>query len=193
MTRTPLTKPPVERLQPRPRSAIHVALAVAVLALGAVLLYPVACKKAQPKAQPRPGLLEVEPGVPQTGLRTVTMRLGNKDFTLEVADTPDRQRDGLMFRKSMPPDHGMIFVFRGERPLSFWMRNTYIPLDLVFVNVRREVVAIKPGVPLNDRTSVDSEAPASYVIELNRGAAARAGLKVGDKLDIPADARQAAR
>src|SRR5688572_15725267 len=125
MTRTPLTKPPVERIEPRPRTATHLALAVAIVALGALLLYPVVCRKAE---SPRPGLIEVPPGVPQTGLRTVTMRLGNQDFTLEVADTPDRQRDGLMFRKNMPADHGMIFVFPTERPLSFWMRNTYIPL-----------------------------------------------------------------
>lgn len=190
MTRTPLTKPPAERLQPRPRTATHVALAVAVAALAAALLYPVACRKKDP---PRPALLGVERGSPQTGLRTVTVRLGNEDFTLEVADTPESTRQGLMFRESMPDNHGMIFVFPTERPLSFWMKNTYIPLDVVFVNVRREVVAIKPGRPLNDRTSIDSGAPASYVIELNRGAAARAGLKVGDKIDLPAEARRPAR
>jgi uncharacterized protein len=189
MTRTPLTKPPVERLQPRPRTATQAALVVAILALAGALLYPLACRK----EQPRPGLLNVEPGVPQTGLRTVTMRLGNEDFTLEVADTPDRQRDGLMFRKEMPANHGMIFVFPTERPLSFWMRNTYIPLDVVFVNVQRQVVAIKPGRPRDDRTSINSDAPASYAIELNRGTAARVGLKVGDRIDIPAEARQPMR
>ncbi len=190
MTRIPLTKPRVERLEPR-RSlkATHVALIAAIVALVGVLLYPTFFKK----EPPRPSLLSVEPGVPQTGLRTVTMRLGNRDFTLEVADTPDTTRDGLMFRKSMPADHGMIFVFPTERPLSFWMKNTYIPLDVVFVNVQRQVVAIKPGRPLDDRRSINSDAPASSAIELNRGAAAAAGLKVGDRIDIPAEARAGGR
>jgi uncharacterized protein len=186
MTRTPLTKPPVERLEPRRSlTGTHVALVAAIVALVGVLLYPTFFKK----EPPRPSLLSVEAGVPQTGLRTVTMRLGDRDFQLEVADTPDRQRDGLMFRKTMPANHGMIFVFPVERPLTFWMRNTFIPLDVVFVNVQRQVVAIKPGRPLDERTSISSDAPASYAIELNRGAAAAAGLKVGDRIDIPADAR----
>ena len=189
MTRTPLTTPPVERLQPRPKTATNVALVVAIAALGAALLYPVACKN----DPPRPGLIGVETGRPQTGLRTVGVRLGNKDFTLEVADTPDSRRDGLMWRESMPADRGMIFVFPNEQPVSFWMRNTLIPLDVVFVNVQRQVVAIKQGRPRDDRTGITSGAPVSYVIELNRGAAAGAGLKVGDKIDIPADARSATR
>ena len=191
MTRIPLTKPQVERLEPRRSlTATHVALIAAIVALVGVLLYPTFFKK----DPPRPGLLSVEPaGVPQTGLRTVTVRLGNRDFTLEVADTPDTTRDGLMFRKSMPADHGMIFVFPAERPLTFWMKNTYIPLDVVFVNVQRQVVAIKPGRPLDDQTGIHSDSPASYAIELNRGAAAAAGLKVGDRIDIPAEARRAAR
>jgi uncharacterized protein len=190
MTRTPLTKPRVERLEPRRSlTATHVALFAAIVALAGVLLYPIACRK----ETPRPGLLSVEAGVPQTGLRTVKVRLGNRDFTLEVADTPDTTRDGLMFRKSMPADHGMIFVFPTERPLAFWMKNTFIPLDVVFVNVQRQVVAVKPGRPLDDRTGITSDEPASYAIELNRGAAKAAGLKVGDRIDIPAEARQAAR
>src|SRR5688572_4612171 len=107
MTRIALTKPPVERFEPRRSlTATHVALVAAMVALAGALLYPIACKK----EVPRPGLLNLEDGKPQSGLRTVVMRLGNRDFTLEVADTPDRQRDGLMFRKSMPADHGMIFV-----------------------------------------------------------------------------------
>jgi uncharacterized membrane protein (UPF0127 family) len=69
------------------------------------------------------------------------------------------------------------------------MKNTYIPLDVVFVNVQRQVVAIKPGRPLDERRTINSDAPASYAIELNRGAAAAAGLKVGDRIDIPAEAR----
>jgi uncharacterized membrane protein (UPF0127 family) len=189
MTRNPLTKPPDERLQPRSPTATQVALIAALLALGAALVYPLACRK----QAPRPGLLGVDAAREQPKLRTVDVRLGNRNFRLEVADNDDTRAYGLMHRRTMPADHGMIFVFPTERPVTFWMRNTFIPLDVVFVNVQRQVVAIKQGRPLDDRTPLSSGAPASYVIELNQGTAAAAGLKVGDKIDIPAEARRATR
>ena len=189
MTRTVLTKPPVERFRPRSPTATHVALAIGILALGAALVYPIACKK----EAPRPGLAGLNDPPARAKLATVQVRLGNKDFQLEVADNPDTRAYGLMNRRSMPADHGMIFVFPSEERVSFWMRNTYIPLDVVFVNVQRQVVAIKQGRPLDDRNGISSGAPVTYVIELNRGAAETAGLKVGDRIDIPAEARRAAR
>ena len=117
------------------------------------------------------------------------MQIGTKTFTLEVADTNDSRRTGLMQRKSMPADHGMIFVFAEEQPLGFWMKNTLIPLDVIYLDAKGKVVSIKKLEPL-DLTAVDSDGPAKYAIEINRGAAAGAGVKVGDVLNIPERARE---
>ena len=121
-------------------------------------------------------------------LPTVPMKLGSKTFTLEVAnDTPEREK-GLMRRDSMPADHGMIFVFAGEERLGFYMKNTRIPLDIIFVNSSGVVVSIKQMRPYDVSTTY-TDAPAKWAIELNQGAAAQAGVKVGDQLSIPETAR----
>ena len=89
----------------------------------------------------------------------------------------------------MPDNHGMIFVFGEERELDFWMKNTRFPLDIAFLDATGKVVSIKQ-MRAYDLTSIPSEAPAKYAIELNLGAAAKAGLKVGNQIDIPSEAKQ---
>lgn len=147
-----------------------VAWAIAVvLALGAP-----SCKSdKQRRPQPEPG--------------TVRMKLGAETFTLEVASTPRARNLGLMHRTSMPQDRGMLFVFEDEEERSFWMKNTHIPLDIVYINGAGKVVSIKQMKPL-DEIGVWSDHPAQYAVELNEGAAKRAGVKVGDVLIIPPDA-----
>lgn len=125
-------------------------------------------------------------------LRAVEMKIGQRDFTLEVADTPAARQRGLMHRKSMPEDRGMIFVFPGEAVRDFWMRNTHIPLDIIFVNAERKVVSIEQMKPYDER-GASSGKPAKYAIELNKGMAEKAGVKVGDVVEIPAGARETDR
>jgi uncharacterized membrane protein (UPF0127 family) len=121
-------------------------------------------------------------------LPTVPMKLGSKTFTLEIAnDAPEREK-GLMRRDSMPADHGMIFVFPDEQRLGFYMKNTRIPLDIIFVNAAGVVVSVKQMRPY-DVSTVYTDAPAKWAIELNQGKAAEAGVKVGDQLTIPESAR----
>lgn len=122
---------------------------------------------------------------------TVPMQLGDKTFTLEVAATREAQQTGLMFRKTMPADHGMIFVFHDESPREFWMKDTYLALDIVYLTREGKVVSIHSLEPLN-RAPVPSAGPAMYAVELNRGAALGAGLKAGDKVEIPARIREIA-
>jgi uncharacterized membrane protein (UPF0127 family) len=112
------------------------------------------------------------------------MRLGNKPFTLEVADTPATVQYGLMRRDSMPADHGMIFVFADEAERGFWMKNTRIPLDIVYVAADGKIVSIKQMKPYDERTT-PSDGPAQYAIELNKGAAESVGLKPGMALQLP--------
>ncbi|HEY2587600.1 MAG TPA: DUF192 domain-containing protein [Tepidisphaeraceae bacterium] len=122
------------------------------------------------------------------GLPTVKMQIGHRTFVLEVARTQAEQEKGLMKRDSMPADHGMIFPFKEERVLSFWMKDTRFPLDIVFADSKGKVVSIHQ-MEAYDENSTSSDFPARYAIELNKGAAKDAGVKVGDVLDIPPPAR----
>lgn len=123
---------------------------------------------------------------------TVPMRIGRETFHLEIADSDDEQRRGLMYRESMPADHGMIFVNDDERERSFWMEATLIPLDILYLDRTGRVLSIKRMKP-RDRTGVPSDGPAMYAIELNQGAAARAGVAVGDRLAVPDNVRELGR
>jgi uncharacterized membrane protein (UPF0127 family) len=132
---------------------------------------------------------KTEQETPRTDAYTVAMKLGGETFHVEIADTPRKQQLGLMHRKSMPADRGMIFVFPDEQERSFWMKNTLIPLDIVYADATGKVVSVKHMKPL-DESPVPSDGPAKYAVELNQGAAGRAGVKTGDVLDIPAEARE---
>ncbi|HSU66272.1 MAG TPA: DUF192 domain-containing protein [Tepidisphaeraceae bacterium] len=122
------------------------------------------------------------------GLPMVKMRIGNETFQIEVAKSDAEQEKGLMKRDSMPDDHGMIFVFKTQRVLSFWMKDTRFPLDIVFVDSGGKVVSIKQ-MKAYDESNTSSDEPARYAIELNKGAAKRCGVKTGDVLEIPTAAR----
>ena len=124
--------------------------------------------------------------------RTVSMKIGRETFILEIVDTPKLRETGLMHRKSMAPDHGMLFVFEHRQFLGFWMRNTLIPLDILYVDTDGRVATIRQMKPL-DETSIASGEPVLYAIELNEGAAARAGVKEGDRLQLPAEYAQTKR
>lgn len=112
------------------------------------------------------------------------VQIGQRLFTLEVADEPHEQEVGLMFRESMPVDRGMIFVFPNEQVRSFWMRNTLIPLDILYLDSDGRIVSIKTMKP-KDETPISSEKRARYAIEVNAGVARGLGLKVGDRVFSP--------
>ncbi|HXZ17327.1 MAG TPA: DUF192 domain-containing protein [Roseiarcus sp.] len=108
-----------------------------------------------------------------------------QEFKVEVAaDDASRER-GLMNRRFMPADHGMLFEFPKNAPVSFWMKNTYIPLDLIFLSpagVVTNIVAMAE--PLSERI-IPSGPPCAAVLEVNGGVAASIGLKVGDTVKHP--------
>ena len=121
-------------------------------------------------------------------LPTVTVSLNARAFVLEVARTADEQATGLMHRTSMPADHGMIFVFPNPQRLSFWMKNTRIPLDIAYLDANATVLNVEPMYPL-DLRGVPSDGDAKYAIELNQGTAKQIGLRRGDRVALPADVR----
>lgn len=107
---------------------------------------------------------------------------GTSSFTVEFVDTDESRAKGLMFRKEMAEDHGMLFDFRREQPVWFWMKNTYLPLDMIFARADGVIVSIaRDAVPLSEET-ISSGGSVRFVLEVVAGTAARLGVKPGDRL-----------
>ncbi len=107
---------------------------------------------------------------------------GTHSFKVEVAADDESREQGLMNRRFMPADHGMLFEFPETAPVSFWMKNTYIPLDMIFISPRGVVTnVVARAEPLSERV-IPSGPPCAAVLEVNGGVAASIGLKVGDSV-----------
>lgn len=106
----------------------------------------------------------------------------NLTIYIEVSKTDEEIQYGMMYRRHMDEDKGMLFFMKNERPQSFWMKNTYIPLDIIYINSDYKIVSIqKEAEPLSE-TSLPSYEPALYVLEVNGGFCDRHNVKVGDKV-----------
>lgn len=109
---------------------------------------------------------------------------GERSFTIEVADTDLKRSAGLMFRTAMADGHGMLFVFEQTRHLSFWMKNTPMPLDLIFIGEDGRVIATLPGEPFST-APISPRVPARFVLELKAGTAQKTGIADGDRMRHP--------
>jgi len=105
-------------------------------------------------------------------------------FTVEVAATPEQQERGLMFRKSVAGDRGMIFPYDPPQDVGFWMKNTLIPLDMLFIRANGQIARIATAKPL-DLSAVPAGEPVAAVLELRGGRAAELGIQPGDRVDWP--------
>ena len=107
-------------------------------------------------------------------------------FTVEIAETPETQTRGLMERPALAPHAGMLFIFSDVAPRAFWMMNTLIPLDMLFIDADRRIINIQanapPCVPPQRCPTYHSTAPAQYVLEIAGGRAQALGLRAGDQL-----------
>ncbi|PKA83551.1 hypothetical protein ATE92_1707 [Ulvibacter sp. MAR_2010_11] len=101
---------------------------------------------------------------------------------IEIADDDYQTETGLMYRKSMPAHQGMLFVFNDERVRAFYMKNTEFPLDILFINSNKEIVTLVKNAKAFDQTSLPSDAPSTYVLEVNAGLSDKWGLEKGDKI-----------
>ena len=106
-------------------------------------------------------------------------------ITAEVSNSREETSLGLMYRKEMAEDRGMLFVFPNDAPRSFWMKNTYLELDMIFVNSERQVVSVVERATPHTETPRKSLAPARYVLEVGGGLASKWGIKPGSKLEVP--------
>ncbi|WP_185982715.1 DUF192 domain-containing protein [Aureimonas mangrovi] len=116
---------------------------------------------------------------------TLVTQGGTHRIEVEVVDTPDTRATGLMHRESLDEDHGMLFVFDETQPVSMWMKNTLIPLDMLFLREDGSVATIARNARPFSLTPIPSSEPVRYVLELNGGAAQDYGVAVGDRLVHP--------
>ena len=103
-------------------------------------------------------------------------------FNIEIADTDYETETGLMYRESMEQNQAMLFVFKNERPHSFYMKNTYIPLDLFFITKEMKIATIIENAKPLDESGLPSEVPVTYVLETNAGIAKLWDIKEGDSI-----------
>lgn len=114
------------------------------------------------------------------------VELKGQRFTVEIADDHEKRNRGLMFRDQLAEDTGMLFLHDVEQPLAYWMKNTRIPLDILYFDSERRLVSVSKGVPpcsLGNRCPpYPSAGPALYVLELNAGQASKLGVVPGDEI-----------
>ena len=115
--------------------------------------------------------------------RQAGLRVAGIPITVEIADDPATRSRGLMERDSLPQDHGMLFVYSEEQVLSFWMRNTRIPLDIAFIDGNGVIVDIQ-GMEPHDEESRLSRQPAMYALEMSRDWFEEHGVRVGDRVEF---------
>lgn len=123
---------------------------------------------------------------PGSGNLAIVTDAGQHDFAVELALTPEQRGQGLMYRRELAPDAGMLFDF-GSRAgrASMWMKNTFIPLDMLFIEADGEIESIAERTTPQSLEAVSSRGPVRYVLELNGGTAARLGIKPGDRVELP--------
>lgn len=125
----------------------------------------------------------VAEGTPAPQGDLVPIRVAGIEVMVEIADDNEERSRGLMHRESLPEDQGMLFVYTDERTLSFWMRNTLIPLDIAYIDREGRIVDIQQMEP-QDSTTHPSAAPAMYALEMNQGWFEAHDVEVGDRIEF---------
>lgn len=116
---------------------------------------------------------------------TIVTKAGPKRFNVEVMRDDAGRSRGLMFRRHMAADHGMLFDFEREEPVTMWMKNTYLPLDMVFIRPDGTISRIAADTEPLSTAIIPSGSPVSAVLELNAGTAAKLGIQPGDRIEHP--------
>lgn len=153
------------------------SLRLAFIGLGLTSLFYLGCKDIRPqKIEEKVIAFKKEGDLSITSASNKTLT----SFAIEIADTPYERETGLMYRKSLDENHGMLFVFDQEQILSFYMKNTPLSLDLLFINKELEIVHIHKNATPKDPTAIGSKYPARYVLELAAGTCDKNQLQTGD-------------
>jgi len=154
------------------------------IAVFGVAAFLAACSPQSAPGAPAPEATAL--GVPQSGLEVVPLTIrsatGVHRFSIEVARTPAQQQHGMMFRTELAPDKGMIFPYDPPQNVGFWMKNTLIPLDMVFIRADGTIARIVTAVPRSEVT-VPAGEPVAAVLEIAGGRAAELGIREGDRAE----------
>ena len=116
-------------------------------------------------------------------LRGMNIHVGNKPIRVEVADSEVSRNIGMMFRKQLPYEKGMLFIFEDCAPRRFWMRNTYVPLSIAYIDPNGIILNVEKMNPLSE-SGVWSKGPAKYALEMNQGWFKANGVSPGDLVKI---------
>jgi uncharacterized membrane protein (UPF0127 family) len=112
------------------------------------------------------------------------LSIANKlSLNIKIADNDSARMKGLMFVKNLPENEGMLFIMEDEAQVNMWMKNTYIPLDMIFVNSNKEIVSMAENTKPLSTEIISSKNKVKYVLEINGGLAKKSGLKIGDKIN----------
>lgn len=151
-----------------------------IVLVGATFIFQ-SCKKSNDKK-----ILTKEVAFTKEGELTLKKATSDsiiKILNLEIAETEYETQIGLMYRHSMEDDQAMLFIFKNDQPRSFYMKNTEFTIDIIFINSKKEIVSIQKNAKPYDKTSLPSNAPAKYVLEINGGLSDIWGLEDGDKIE----------
>jgi uncharacterized membrane protein (UPF0127 family) len=132
------------------------------------------------------GPLEDLDAFPRAKLEIAVTKKSSLSFDVWLADTPSRQAQGLMFVRALPELRGMLFVYQSPKTITMWMKNTYIPLDMVFIDDRGRIQSIVEKATPHSLATISSGRPALAILEIGGGEARRLGLKPGQPVRHPA-------
>jgi uncharacterized membrane protein (UPF0127 family) len=164
---------------PSPFNKLYLGIAFLFIAIVAVVLILILPDKASGKND-----IPSEYTFKKEGTASFSDKSGNllANFDIEIAETPDEMKIGLMYRDSLSSNQAMLFIYEKPDVLSFWMKNTYLPLDIVFIGQDSTIVSIGENTTPFSEQSLESKGPAQFVLEINAGIASSLGFKIGDKL-----------
>lgn len=116
---------------------------------------------------------------------TIHSETGDHTFSIEIVDTPESRAQGLMYRQELADDAGMLFDFYDDQNVSFWMRNTFIPLDMIFITSEGVVSNVHVNARPHDPTGIPSDGPVQFVLEIPGGRSVELGIDAGDTVTHP--------
>jgi len=123
---------------------------------------------------------------PARGAEQQTLEIASKTgvhvFSVELAVTDEERQKGLMFRRSLPPSYGMLFDFKRDQEVSFWMHNTYVSLDMIFIRSDGRIVRIAENTETESDKLIPSQGPVRFVLEVVAGTARKLGIEPGDRV-----------
>jgi uncharacterized membrane protein (UPF0127 family) len=169
--------------QPKPKKQLYLGILFLILAMIATVIVML-----MPKEKPKQ-VADSKYKFIKQGTAIFYSKAGTEKtlFEIEIADTPERQQTGLMYRDSMAVNQAMLFTFDNAQEQNFWMKNTYLPLDIIYIGPDSTIVSIAQNtVPYSEET-IPSKGLTQYVLEINAGLSQKLGIIPGDKLSWKRD------